>query len=191
MRPQIVVSLAFALSVAATGASAQDPERVQTTKDANEGSLAGAVSAPLRDVNVVRTKVPQVLLDAMADPYGRPRKPTCVQLIAMIRPLDDALGPDIDAPVQDDKDTNKTTAMGAVAGLASDVIPFRGFVRKLSGAERHDNFVQSAIIAGNVRRAYLKGLGESRSCRPPATPSHVLAGTPSPNPPGGPRYPIR
>ena len=47
-------------------------------------------------------------------------------------------------------------------------IPFRGVVRKLSGAESHDRLVQSAIIAGNVRRAYLKGLGEARGCMPPA-----------------------
>ncbi|HEY3696315.1 MAG TPA: hypothetical protein VGL30_11760, partial [Phenylobacterium sp.] len=42
----------------------------------------------------------------------------------------------------------------------------------------HDHLVQSAIVAGAVRRAYLKGLGEARGCEPPATPSHVNAGRP-------------
>ncbi len=177
MRPQIATCLALAL-LAGT-AAAQDSERIQTTKDANEENLAGAVQAPLRDVNVVRTKVPPVLLEAMADPYGRPRRTTCTQLASLIRPIDEALGPDLDTIAAEKKGNmakGKTTAIGAVAGLASDMIPFRGFVRKLSGAEQHDSFVQSAIIAGNVRRAYLKGLGESRGCGAPATPLHLLAG---------------
>lgn len=180
MRSQIAACLALALL--AGSATAQDSERVQTTKDANQENLAGAVQAPLRDVNVVRTKVPPVLLEAMADPYGRPQRPTCVQIAGLIRPIDEALGPDLDTIAAEKKsnvEKGKTTAMGAVAGLASDMIPFRGFVRKLSGAEQHDEFVQAAIIAGNVRRAYLKGLGESRGCAAPATPLHLLAGDPA------------
>ena len=63
-------------------------------------------------------------------------------------------------------------------------------MRRLSGAEQHDKFVQAAITAGAVRRGYLKGLGESKGCLPPATPSHVLAGSPVVEP-GKPRYPVR
>jgi len=89
-------------------------------------------------------------------------------------------------------------ALGAAAGLASDFIPFRGAVRYLTGAAKHDEYVQSAILAGSARRAYLKGLGEARGCKPPATPSHVRAGS---TPPAAvnagidrglkPRYPIK
>ena len=85
-----------------------------------------------------------------------------------------------------------------MAGMASDVIPFRGIVRQVTGAARHDEYVQAAILAGTARRAYLKGLGEARGCKPPATPSHVLAGsTPPPAVNAGitrgakPRYPVR
>nr|QQZ48666.1 hypothetical protein JKL49_14210 [Phenylobacterium glaciei] len=55
-----------------------------------------------------------------------------------------------------------------MAGAASDLIPFRGWVRRLSGAQRHDSLVTAAINAGAVRRAYLKGLGNhgTASCRP-------------------------
>jgi hypothetical protein len=77
-----------------------------------------------------------------------------------------------------------------MASAASDVIPFRGWVRKLTGAERHDKLVQSAITAGAVRRAYLKGLGEAKGCNPPATPSHQLAGAPVIEQGFKPRYPI-
>jgi hypothetical protein len=64
-------------------------------------------------------------------------------------------------------------------------------VRKLTGAERHDSYVAAAITAGAVRRAYLKGLGESRGCSPPATPSHVPVGPPQIDQTLRPRYPTR
>jgi hypothetical protein len=155
----------------------------------------------LRDLNVVRTKIPDILVQAMADPYARPKSRKCQELARLIRPLDEALGADIDQPPTAEEqrmiDRSRGFALGAVASVASDAIPFRGIVRSLSGAAKHDQYVQSAILAGSVRRAYLKGLGESRGCKPPATPSHVLAGREPPPVNAGvaiglkPRYPIR
>ncbi len=155
-------------------------DKMKTSDEVKRESVEGAASAPLRDLNVVRTKIPDILLQALSDPYARPpRKWTCPQLSNLVRPLDQALGPDIDLiPFNDENlmDRGKATALGAAASVASDAIPFRGIVRRVSGAESHDRLVQSAIIAGNVRRAYLKGLGEARGCPPPATPSHERAG---------------
>ena len=195
------ISLACLLAVALAGAgcAATPPPdgspRVRTTTAANREDIKGAVSAPLRDLNVQRTRIPEVLLQAMADPYGRPpKKVRCAELAALLKPLNDALGADLDEPSVDEDDLlqkGRTTALGAVAGVASDAIPFRGWVRKLSGAERHDRLVQAAITAGGVRRAYLKGLGEAHGCSPPATPSHILAGAPVINQDMKPRYPIR
>lgn len=157
-----------------------DPaNQMKTSDQLKRESLQGAATTPLRDLNVMRAKIPEVLLQALDDPYARPpRSFKCTALAALVRPLDDALGPDIDrVPVTDENlmDRGKSTALGVAGDLASDAIPFRGFVRKLSGAEAHDKLVQSAIVAGNVRRAYLKGLGESKGCTPPATPSHERA----------------
>jgi hypothetical protein len=45
-----------------------------------------------------------------------------------------------------------------------DIIPYRGWVRKLSGAERHAKKVDQAYQAGKLRRAYLKGLGLVMGC---------------------------
>src|SRR6185369_16496022 len=138
---------------------------------------------------------------ATADPYARPpRGYRCPDLIALIRPLDEALGTDIDRQAVADEDfmeRGRHTALGAAADLASDALPFRGWIRRLSGAENHDRLVRDAIIAGGVRRGYLKGLGEARGCTPPATPSHERAtaapDADSPPPRAGrfkPRYPI-
>lgn len=213
--PLVLASLSVA---ACTTTRADGSPQIQTSSEANRENMQGAASAPLRDLNVLRTKIPGVLLEAMADPYERPLMPRgasqhaqCDQLAALIKPLDDALGADLDAPSTDEDDLlqkGRTTALGAAASLASDTIPFRGWVRKLTGAEQHDKLVIAAITAGGVRRAYLKGLGEARGCEPPATPSHVMteiaeaeraerASRPQPPPqtegggPFKPRYPAR
>lgn len=182
-----------------------DDGRIRSTSEANKDGITGAMTAPLRDVNVVRTKIPRVLLEAMDDPYQRPPKADCKTLIGLVGPLDTALGEDIDrnppAENEDLMDRGRKAAgeaaLGAVASAAQDMIPMRGWVRKLTGAEKHDRLVQSAITSGNVRRAYLKGLGEARGCNPPATPQHkppteaplVEPGMPPPRDPYGPRRP--
>jgi hypothetical protein len=180
MRTILLVISAFSLLTACATGRSDGSGQIQTTREANQENVRGAVSAPLRDVNVVRTKIPPILLEAMADPYARPPDPGgCKELTDMLTPVEEALGPDLDAPAPDEDDLmqrGQTTALGAAATVAADAIPFRGWIRKLSGAERHDQLVQSAIIAGAVRRAYLKGLGEAQGCEPPATPSHIHAG---------------
>ena len=211
IKPPLRLFLATALALAAPLAHAQDtrsPEaraqdtRAKTNDQANRESLQGAAQAPLRDLNVIRTQVPDVLVRALADPYARPKTRKCPELVAMILPLNDALGQDIDVPPtqaeQDMMARSRPMALGAVAGMASDVIPFRGIVRQVTGAARHDEYVQAAILAGTARRAYLKGLGEARGCKPPATPSHILAGSTPPLAVNAgitrgvkPRYPVR
>ena len=190
---------ALLLSTAALGlcACVTEPDngsdKVQTTAEADRSGVKGVAESPLRDLNVLRTKIPEVLLQAMADPYERPGAGRCPDLLLRLGPLDDALGDDLDAPSQKQEgmmDKGKTTALTVASGAASDVIPFRGWIRKLSGAERHDRYVQAAITAGAVRRAYLKGLGEAKGCSPPATPSHELAGAPVMDQAMKPKYPI-
>ena len=149
--------------------------RMKTSEQVKKGSVQGAATTPLRDLNVVKVDIPQVLLDALDDPYARPRNSRCQTLVALIRPFNEVLGPDIDTISPDEegwRTRGKSTALGVAGDLAGGAIPFRGVVRKLSGAESHDRLVAAAIIAGHTRRAYLKGLGEARGCGPPATPSH-------------------
>jgi hypothetical protein len=173
-------------------------ERITTPDDVKSGSVGGAVTTPLRDLGMQKTDIPDVLLQALTDPYARPpRRYNCRYLISLVRPLDDALGPDMDLLPAGDEDLlkrGKSGVLGTAADVASSaLIPFRGVVRKISGAESHERLVHSAIVAGNVRRAYLKGLGEAKGCNPPATPSHERAGaTPAKVDKGfKPRFPTR
>jgi hypothetical protein len=191
--PAVVIVAALAAGGCTTTRDDGSP-KVQTTAEADRENLKGVAKAPLRDVNLLRTKIPDVLLEAMADPYSRPSSGRCPELMNLIQPLDEALGPDLDLESVEEGGLlgkGRDTMFGAMAGAATDAIPFRSWVRKLSGAERHDHYVQAAITAGAVRRAYLKGLGESKGCNPPATPSHTLAGTPVITQQLKPLYPVR
>ena len=156
-------------------------ERMRTSDDVKRESVQGAATTPLRDLGVAKTNIPEVLLQALSDPYARPpRNYGCSYLAALVKPLDDVLGPDMDlTPVVSDENLlDRGKVMGVAADVASSaLIPFRGVVRKISGAEAHDRLVQSAYVAGSIRRAYLKGLGEAKGCSPPATPSHERAGS--------------
>ena len=123
-------------------AEAQPSNKVQTTSEANSESVVGAAKAPLRDLNLIRTQVPDILIQALADPYARPKTKKCQELVNLIRPLNDALGADLDVPPTAEEQNlyqrGRPMALGAMAGVASDVVPFRGVVRQLSGAARHD-----------------------------------------------------
>ncbi len=144
-----------------------------TKHDNSPKGVAGqALSTPLHDTNMVKTKIPQVLLDAMVEPYAPPRPASCAEIAKLVEGLDAALGSDIDkVPAKDNEDiVNRGSVISAVAGAAE---PFRGWVRLLSGAEKHDKLVQTAVFSGGVRRGYLKGLGKEKGCSPPAAPHGV------------------
>ena len=140
--------------------------------------LSGAATAPLNDLNLVRAKIPPALLAAQKAPYAPPLDPSCDGLAAEIRQLDAALGADLDAPstpggqglVERGRSEAGEAVVGTLRHTTEGLIPFRGWVRKLTGAERYSRQVTGAIAAGIVRRAYLKGLGLGQGCQPPAAP---------------------
>lgn len=153
---------------------------VQGTAPKTETSsrVGEAVTAPLVDLNLLRTKIPPVLIEARKAPYLMPAVSGCDTLAAEIHTLDEALGPDLDAPKPDgdptlfERGTEEAgdAAIGAIRSAAVGWIPYRGWVRKLTGAEKHSKEVASAVAAGIVRRAYLKGLGQAQGCKAPAAP---------------------
>ena len=81
-------------------------------------------------------------------------------------------------------------ALTLAHGAAESLLPFAGFVRTLSGAQKHDQLVIEVITAGSVRRGYLKGLGEAHRCAPPAVPSHFAYAAPPYQEERKPEYPI-
>lgn len=184
----------FLLLMAAGCASVREPRVAGQPSD-----FGDAVASPLYDINVLKTKIPVVLLEARDRPYQLPTPMTCTEIARSIEPLDEALGPDLDQPPSGDNpgllERGGELAVGAVEGAASGLLPMRSWVRRLSGAERHDRLVREAIIAGGVRRSFLKGLGQAGRCRPPASPTQQALDGVIVNPVEpdrrGPRYPVR
>ncbi|WP_064736084.1 hypothetical protein [Azohydromonas australica] len=137
--------------------------------------VGSAVVSPLGDFNLLRDDIPPVLQAARAGPYQLPAAHDCAALAVEIATLDAALGPDLDAPASPDRpsvlergvDEVGNAAVNAVQGAVSGAIPFRGWIRKLTGAERHAKNVAAAITAGSVRRAFLKGVALAQACPPP------------------------
>lgn len=171
---------AFALLLLAACTTAMTPdkpeEKATLTRTGTE--IVGAAASPLNDLNIVHTKIPEVLHAAKESAYARPAERTCPALAREIKELDAVLGADLDVKGPDahhglldfGTETASNAAVGAVRSASEGLIPYRGWIRKLSGAERHSKQVASAIAAGAVRRAYLKGLGDAMDCEAPAAP---------------------
>jgi len=156
MRPHhLTLTLAAVLALTACASSSQD-------------KVAGAATTPLSDLNVVRADIPEVLRAAAAAPYAQPADVSCPALTASIHALDEVLGPDLDAPAGKSGtgllDRGEDAATGALQRTAEGVVPFRGWIRKLSGAERYARQVNAAITAGGVRRGFLRGLAVAKNC---------------------------
>ena len=140
--------------------------------------ITQAVITPLEDLNLVRADIPPVLAAAHRGAYAAPADRSCPALAIEIEGLDAALGADLDIPatasnpglVERGTAVAGDAAIGAIRGAAEGVIPFRSWVRKLTGAERYSREVAAAIAAGTIRRAYLKGLGQAAGCQAPAAP---------------------
>lgn len=169
----ILCMSAFGLTACAATRSAGDG--VQTVRE----GFADAAAAPLEDLNLRRDAIPTVLLQAQAAPYDMRNLSRCPAIAAEVARLDEALGPDMDEPPQQDgslaseqaADAAARATLDAIRDTTTDFIPLRSWVRRLTGAEQHSRQVQDAILAGRQRRAFLKGMGMQRNCAPPAAPS--------------------
>lgn len=128
------------------------------------------VNQPFADMNVSNTDVPPLLVKVLAAPYAPPAENTCQGLKKETADLSRILGPDVQPTIFDKSGTIVSggrageAAWGTARGVAEGWIPFHGVVREMSGAARHERMVQQAILAGFVRRAYLKGLGKFLAC---------------------------
>lgn len=151
-----------------------------------QNRVTSAAATPLSDLNLVRDEIPEVLQNALKQPYQPPADATCPVVVAEVHQLDAVLGADLDAPASDDspslldrgEDLAENTAIGAIQRTAEGLVPFRSWVRKLSGAERHSRKFAAAITAGSIRRAFLKGFAMSHGCVLTPPPQMAAASAP-------------
>jgi hypothetical protein len=171
MRRQIFLTLALAAQTMVTACSAPTiAERNAAYSPTTGEKMDQVVNQPFSDFNLSNTEIPILLAKVSAAPYAPPAENTCPGLRKEIAALGQVLGPDIE-PTVFDKNGNIISggrageaAWGSARGAAEGWIPFHGVVREMSGAASHDRMVQQAILAGFVRRAYLKGLSQYLLC---------------------------
>ncbi|MBI3901861.1 MAG: hypothetical protein HY306_02790 [Nitrosomonadales bacterium] len=88
--------------------------------------------------------------------------------------LDAALGSDIDISNSPSNPSAvnivREAAANTIKGAAESFVPFRSWLRKLTGADRYSKDISLAIASGTIRRAYLKGLSQGHGCQAPAAP---------------------
>lgn len=129
-----------------------------------------AMEAPFHDLHLIQKGIPSVLVEAEIAPYLVPSDQSCQALSASIYELDVALGVDQKGSLRDPTMYELATeeldsqAVDAIRNTTESLLPFRGWVRKLSGAARHSKRIARANAAGLIRRAFLKGVRVSKSC---------------------------
>lgn len=165
IRTAIILTLSLSLSACASSQITR--EGMNQGSERFQGGLAAATLTPLEDLNLRRDEIPQVLLEAQANPYGLAGLSRCGPLRGEIDRLDFVLGPDVDQPEEREALENRAAdaALAAVSEAAGDLIPMRSWVRRLSGAHAHSRAVREAVEAGQARRSYLKGVAFARRCR--------------------------
>jgi hypothetical protein len=135
-----------------------------------KAEMKGVLTQPFDDFNLTRTEIPPGLIPIEANPYGMRPNMTCNDIRTEIAYIDGLIGEDVGPALPDEDNSimseeNRTTAARNLArSAASSWIPFRGLVREVTGAESHARAFKEAVLAGFVRRAYFKGIAETRRC---------------------------
>jgi hypothetical protein len=147
----LAVAAAASLLAGCAGAPSANPK---------PDPFGAAIRQPMRDLSLIRDQSPATLQAAVQGPYAYDRAATCAALAREIAALDAVLGPDVDLPSE---------AKGLGDSLAADLIggafglPYRGILRTVTGAAQRDRDLKAAILAGMVRRGFLKGR-QSTAC---------------------------
>lgn len=133
-----------------------------TTPASKTSAVGDAATQPLRDIGVVQIQPPAELESAGKEPYRMADGADCGALRSEIATLDGLLGPDIDTGAKDSAFDPEELAAQALGGVVD--IPFRGVVRRVTGAETRDRAMRRARLGGQMRRAFLKGVVTGLKC---------------------------
>jgi len=148
----------LALALASAPASAQNGQQ----QDSVGEDAVDAVTQPLSDLGLRSKDIPEILLTAQEAPYDLSGVADCPSLRGEIARLEEVLGPDADAPQEERGIVNRVLGVGG--DVLGGMIPFRGIVRRLSGAHADEKELEAAVYAGVARRSYLKGYLAGQSC---------------------------
>jgi hypothetical protein len=167
------LGLVFGAGCASSGAKDGLPPAGtdESTSGQMQGAATTAASQPLRDMGLMKKKVPYALA-RIADPYAEPSGPGCVWITYELTQLSAALGPEVAVmPVASRASASergsrmaRETMRDMIASAGARLLPGRSVIRTLSGASNAEELYEAAQQRGMVRRGYLKGLSEARNC---------------------------
>lgn len=138
------------------------------TSDTRRG-VSDAAYVPFRDVGLIRPEIP-LLLRNLQYPYATATLSDCSAVVDAIAQLDAVLGPESYQPgpnrnVWDRSgDFVEEQTIQAARDTAADLVPFRSWVRRISGASRAERDALRAVANGQQRRTFLRGYGASLGC---------------------------
>ena len=155
---------AMSMLVLPAAAAAQNGARGDSVAE----DAVDAVTQPLEDLNLRSKDIPAILIIAQAAPYdlsavtGQQDGSDCTLIAQEIMLLEEVLGADVDQEADEDGLVNKGLQLGG--SLLGGLLPFRGVIRHLSGANAERAKMNAAIYAGVARRSYLKGYSLAQDC---------------------------
>lgn len=181
----VYIPLALAIATAACASTPkpdatppedEGPSATERAIDQTQSGFGDAALSPLEDVNLKRAKIPDKFKE-IKNPYLVDIETSCEKIGKEVLSLDALLGRDWDVPPPDKKgmsdraaDGASTAFLDAVSSGASGIIPYRGIVRTVTGANSHATKVRKAYERGSHRRTFLKGIGLAKGCVYPAAP---------------------
>jgi len=123
-----------------------------------------AAQRPFHDLGIMREAPPEILTRAVENPYALPAGFDCDVNLSEIGVLDQVLGPDLRLPGEN----REMDAPGLVADVIGGAIglPYSNIVRNLTGTAQRDRSLRGAILAGMVRRSFLRGGVLGGDCLP-------------------------
>lgn len=158
---RLIVTAALGVSAAACSSG--------NTADTRRG-VSGAAAIPLRDVGLIRPEIP-LLLRNQQYPYSTAALGEgCSAVAREIGHLDAVLGPESYQPGPNRNawdrsgDFVEEQTIEAAESTAQDLIPFRSWVRRISGASQAEREALRAVANGQQRRTFLRGYGASLGC---------------------------
>ena len=156
----------MSLSVAAFAVPVQSYAQQGSPEESTIKDTANSVTEPFDG-----KEVPPKLLAIQEDPYSLAGLGKCAAIIREVEELNAVLGADVNEQVDKSRAKKREETAGRVAGtVAGGIIPFRGLIAEVTGANAERRRYALAVYAGTVRRGFLKGVGLERGCKAPARP---------------------
>ncbi len=160
---------AIALAAMSAASCASRPEGEDQARD-QQGGFLNAAATPLRDVGLIRPDVPD-LIENLTYPYEmQGLAEGCPAVLYEIGRLDAILGDENYQPSAERGmyaragNAAGDYAVDSVADAAADLVPYRSWVRRLSGASGRDRKAAAAYALGEQRRTFLRGFGAALGC---------------------------